>query len=177
MLPDPSELAAQSVRNELWLYQDGLFGLTGEGEERYKRSPCDPDLCSPKSYPDGDLLTVLFTKALVLLRKKVWVPLMKHRNDKNDSHGKASLNLRTLDSVLDYIMCVFIPILLMGFLFCIFLAQSTKVRIAVVGIGAIVFNLTVKIAARPRRSELYVVCASFFAFATVFVTVSSNKNG
>ena len=157
------------IRDSDWLFQNGLFELTGEDEGRYKESPADPDLCAIKPYPNRDIITNVAIEFSKILAKRVWNRIFPHRKSNN-------INILSIDAVLNYVMGVIIAVVLTAFLYCVSLGPSIESRIAILGGCAVIFNLSVQITAGPGRSELFLISASFFAIGGVIVTVTNNNH-
>lgn len=96
---------------------------------------------------------------------------------RDSSHGnQTSTRHDSIVGMMDYITCVFVPVILTAAMFTLASIKPLMIRIAIVGVFGLLFSLSVKtISGHPTRVEVFAVTAGFFAVASVFVGTTSGN--
>ena len=85
------------------------------------------------------------------------------------------ISLATITSSIDFVTCIFVPLLLMAVMFALVSVRPLKARIALVGVFGLVFALSAKIfTGRISRGEIFAYTAAFFAISSVFVGTTND---
>lgn len=173
-LPDQSELWAAAMRKHPNIFDDGIFGPTGESAERYRQCPANSDLFTLKGFEENKVTTRCALGVYVFLRNHIWLRIFPHKPPTTEV---AYAHLDVVDAVVDLFICVLLPLVFIAALYSLYIIQSINVRIAVIGGFGILIMLFLKVTTRAKRVELFTLCAAYFAISSVFVTITSEKNG
>jgi hypothetical protein len=163
------------MRKYSGIIDGGIFGPSGDSADRYQERPADPDLCTIKGYYENEGTTRFALGVFLLFKKHIWHRIFSHRQSETENSQMAYANLDVVQSLLDYFMCVFLPLLLTAALYALYAIRSTEARIAVIGGFGVLVMMLLKVTSRVRRSEMYAFCAAYFAVASVFVTIQSTR--
>ncbi|KAF2187640.1 hypothetical protein K469DRAFT_103357 [Zopfia rhizophila CBS 207.26] len=176
-LPDHSRYFTEYLESYPNLFENGLFGPTGEEEVFYKL-PKHPDSCALKSIPRRDVLTNLLIDKTRSLKTRIGSRLRKLWNRGEDAQqvqSNENVNLGTFIAIMDTFTCLYVPLLLSASMFVVNCIQSTRIRIAMIGVFGTIFSISFKLlAGQPTRSEVFAATAAYSAVLSVFVGATSS---
>ena len=180
-LPDQPRVYAEHLARYQNLFEDGVFGPTGETEEIYKQVPPHADTCSFKDMPRQDYLTERLIKNLKRLDRKVVDPARrrwkKRRNDPENPQPQRSVELETIRTIMNILVGIYAPILLTASMATLYCIRPMAVRIGMLGVLGMVLSISLIFLVEDlKRSELFSILAGYFAVLGVFIGATSGNS-
>ena len=180
-MPDQTQVFAEHLASYQNLFEDGLFGPTGENEEYYKQIPPHPDTCTLKDMDRQDFFSELFINNIKALRKRVGAMARKlgrkEKNDDLETRAQQSIGLDIIRTMMKALTCLYAPLLFtasMAILSCI---HSIKNRIAVAGVLGTVFSISIQLMVEnAKRSDVFGITAAYFAVLGVFIGTTGDSS-
>jgi hypothetical protein len=158
------------------LFENGIFGPTGEQAVPYQ-DPSYSGFCALVGIPEWDNLTNAYVNNSDWIERNVLGRVRRLwtcQRTLQQGNQHATISLATITSSIDFVTCIFVPLLLMAVMFALVSVRPLKVRIALVGVFGLVFALSAKVfTGRISRGEIFAYTAAFFAISSVFAGTTS----
>ncbi|KAF2259100.1 hypothetical protein CC78DRAFT_83663 [Lojkania enalia] len=176
-LPHQAAYASKQL-NEFEIFEDDVFGPTGEDAAHYRDPSYQTDACSWRNIPQNDALTNWFINHSNIFEKHVFNRARRFFGQKKHQPGEeTNIQHDWIIGFMDFATCIIATFLLTATMFVLVSVPTIKVRIAIVGVFGLVFSLSVKaIAGHPSRGEVFGATAAYFAVASVFVSSTTSTN-
>lgn len=172
-LPSHSLYFGKYLKKYEGLFENEIFVPTGEQAIGYQDPSC-PGFCALVGIPGGDNLTIAYVNNSDWIEKHVLGRLRRLWRRQRPVQRHARISLATITSSIDFITCIFVPLLLMAVMFALVSVQPLKARIALVGVFGLIFASSAKVfTGRISRGEIFAYTAAFFAISSVFVGTTS----
>jgi hypothetical protein len=178
-LPPHAQYFGKRFKGYEELFHNDDFGPTDEqGAAGEYRDNGSRDFVAGAGMDRSDVLNSLWADNVdwiegnVFRRVRSWVGLDR-------SHQQSSnrdVELATIITILDALICLFVPLLFTATLFALALIRRLMVRIAVVGVLGFAFAVSARLVyGRMTRGEIFAITAAFFAVASVFVSTTDGS--
>ncbi|KAF2013448.1 hypothetical protein BU24DRAFT_411185 [Aaosphaeria arxii CBS 175.79] len=152
--------------------KSGVYRPTGESSKDYEDKTAE-DFCSILDTGKNDVLTNFYINHSKWFENHIW---SFFRRGAAKGTMETSVGLDTIRMTVDFIVCTFIPILMMVTMFVLTSIRSLKPRIAVSGgIGWVFAFAAIVLSQQHSRSEMFNYTAAFFAVVAVFVGVTTDS--
>ncbi|KAF2467403.1 uncharacterized protein BDR25DRAFT_344815 [Lindgomyces ingoldianus] len=159
------------------LFENDVFGPTGEKASVYKDHSPPDDICALKAVPKEDYVTTLVKDNIDWIERNILSHLrrpwtfQKHKQQ----HRETFVHLSTVKSIMDWSTCVFSPILFTATIFTLIWIKPLNSRVLIIFIFGEIFALVMKLRG-VSRGEIFAATAGYFAVASMFVSTTSSSS-
>jgi hypothetical protein len=181
-LPDQPKVYAKYLAEMPGLFDDDVFGPTGESAGFY-RMPVHPDTCGLKGMSQEDILTEAIIHNVRPIKDRVlrWIEPFRRRtvNDPETAvTGQTSIELDTIRRMTNVVTGLWIPTFFTASMVIVFSIHSVTVAFAVALVLGLVLTASVLLVV-PKivRGELFAITASYYAVVGIFIGATKSIAG
>lgn len=172
-LPDQSQLWAKQFTEYQGLFENGIFGPTGENEGIYKQVPSHEGTCSLMKREEGDPTTELIVRNMKGIKMRIGKFLWKsskRTNDDLEAATQKTVQFTKVRTTMDVVAALYAPALFTSSMAVLSYISSLKVGIVVLGIFGVVLTVSmILFVPTLKRSEIFAITAAFYAVGGVYI--------
>jgi hypothetical protein len=170
-LPEQNDVFARHLATYPSLFEDGVYGPTGEPAGIYQKVPSHAGTCSLKSQGDEDFATNLMLRHLQAMND--WrlgiIDRVMGRSVREKSTLPEYVSLKTIRTMMHVVSGSYAPILFAGSLKVLSSLESENMGIVVLGFLCLLLWSLILLVPTLKRSDLFAIAAAYFAVGSVFI--------
>jgi hypothetical protein len=181
-LPDQPKPHAEYLAEMPGLFEDDLFGPTGESAGFYKM-PVHPDTCGLKGMSQEDILTEAIIHNVRPIKDRVlsWIEPFRRRTVHDPEApvtGQTNIKLDTIRRMTNVVTGLWIPTFFTASMVIVFSIHSVTVAFAVaLVLGHVLTASVLLVVPKIVRGELFAITASYYAFVGIFIGATKGIAG
>jgi hypothetical protein len=171
-LPEPGDAFARHFARYQGLFNDGVYGPTGEDAELYQNVPSHSDLCSFKKFEEEDFGTNLILKHIesVYTRLRSTISWVLRKPVLVDSPLPEYIHLSTIRTAVHYFAGLYVSLLFTSTLGILNSLGSDTKRIIVLGFLSLVLMWSlILLIPSLKRNDLFAIAGAYFAVGGIYI--------